>query len=410
MKDNRFQVIKGGYSPELTPERRVFLSAETVDTRLMGVSALRITWEYYPHKDSAEGMVHFHQFFYYDAEEFGLDSYRSMQGDDPLAFKTMERSMIGGLGGTNIPVTEREARALVQYYVHGSGELGVPLAEPKEEYAFLLREHVLLSDEEKKSLWFKITTKLRSANHLINYFVMRVTGLDRGAVTYLSDSPETAEEALLAMSALSPEPITLHKNEIVPHEGPEGRSYLTEAVLEDREGYLLAVMELTLKEEQDPNLSRVSSFRVNSFFRISPEEAAMQLNRDEYITCFEITEGPEIFDLAFELFSIGFMLTNHDTGRLFMEFNENNDHVNSSRFLLHEDVHGLYYISDFGQFIIAAYTPVNMQELELRIAHSPLREMVGLSGRFRFRETMLYDFIESGAEDFIAYVESMREE
>ena len=411
MDKPKFTVIKGGGDYTVEPARRAFVSAEATDTRLMGVSALAILWTVYPYANSDDGSYHFHQFFYYDAEEYGLDSYRSMRGDDKLALETMQRAMIGGLGGTNVRLTEREARYLVQAYVRGSREQNAELAEPVGEYEFILREPILLSDKEKGFLWRKICCPLKSEYHILNYFVMRLTGHDRNAVRYLSDSDETCEKALADIKALSPLPVTLYKSELVPHENADGtKTYLAEAVLEDDDGYFLAVLEMALTDDRNMNERKVSLFRVNSSFRISPEEAAMQMNRDEYITCYDINVDPETFDGMFEIFSLGFMLTNHDNGRLFMEFNDNNDHVNKPVFKLHEDVHGLYYVSDFAQLVIAAYSEAAITELEFRIAHTPLAEMTAVAGRYKFRETVLYDFIDSGAEDFVTFVEDIKGE
>jgi len=410
MDHPNFTVIKGGGDYTVEPARRVFVSAEATDTRLMGVSALAILWEVYPTAGTDAGSYHFHQFFYYDAEEFGLDSYRSMRGDDKLALETMQKAMIGGLGGRNVRLTEREARWLVQAYVRGSREQGAELAEPVREYEFLLHDPILLSDKEKGFLWRKICCPLKSEYHILNYFVMRLTGHDRSAVRYLTDSDETCENALRAMKELSPQPVTLYKSELVPHADESGTSYLSEAVLEDDDGYFLAVLEMTLTDDLNMNERKVSSFRVNSSFRISPEEAAMQMNRDEFITCYDINAAPDVFDAMFEIFSLGFMLTNHDNGRLFMEFNDNNDHVNKPVFKLHEDVHGLYYVSDFAQLIVAAYSEAAITELEFNISHTPLAEMTQVAGRYKFRETVLYDFIDSGAEDFVTYVEDIKGE
>lgn len=408
MNRSNFTVIKGGGDVMNEPARRVFLSAEATDTRLMGVSALSILWNVFPYADSDDGAYHFHQFFYYDAEEYGLDSYRSMRGDDKLALETMQKAMIGGLGGTNVRLTEREARYLVQSYVRGSRAMRAELAEPVQEYDFLLREPILLSDRENGFLWRKICTPLRSEVHILNYFIMRLTGHDLPAIRYLAASSQVAEDALSLMKTLCPLPVTLCKNELVPHVSAEGKtSYLAEAVLEDDGGYSLAVLEMTLSDDRNMNERKVTSFAIHSSFRISTEEAAMQMNRDEFITCYDILVSPDLFDAIFEVFSLGFMLTNHENGRLFMEFNANNDHVNKPIFKLHEDVHGLFYVSDFGQLVVAAYSEEAIAEIEFNIAHTPLGNITESSGRYRSRETVFYDFIESGAEDFNVYMESI---
>ena len=71
MNHSKFTVIKGGSEPDFGTRR--FLSAYITDTRLMGVVGLQIHWE----RLEDGGAADFYQLFYYDAEEYGLDSYKS---------------------------------------------------------------------------------------------------------------------------------------------------------------------------------------------------------------------------------------------------------------------------------------------------------------------------------------------
>lgn len=57
------------------------------------------------------------QIFYLDAEEFGLESYTEAYGDNPQLIAAERRRLIGALGGSVVPVTEEEARFLIQSYV-----------------------------------------------------------------------------------------------------------------------------------------------------------------------------------------------------------------------------------------------------------------------------------------------------
>ena len=92
MEHNRFTLIKGGNESGF--EQRRFVSAEITDTRLMGVVGLHIHWEV----KEAGDWNSFHQFFYFDAEEYGLDSYRSYRGEDEDEVENIIDSMFGGLG------------------------------------------------------------------------------------------------------------------------------------------------------------------------------------------------------------------------------------------------------------------------------------------------------------------------
>ena len=51
----------------------------------------------------------FHQFFYFDAEEYGFETYKSLWVNDRKSVEAIEHSMIDCLGGRKIPVAEREA-------------------------------------------------------------------------------------------------------------------------------------------------------------------------------------------------------------------------------------------------------------------------------------------------------------
>ena len=49
-----------------------------------------------------------HQFFYFDAEEYGFETYDSVLGPDDGRVSEIESSLIGGLGGEKIDLTLRE--------------------------------------------------------------------------------------------------------------------------------------------------------------------------------------------------------------------------------------------------------------------------------------------------------------
>ena len=78
MSKERFTLIEGGLSQNSISDCRKRLElCHITNTRLMGVLAMYMRFE-------LEDMPYpcIHQFFYFDAEEFGFESYKSVKGND----------------------------------------------------------------------------------------------------------------------------------------------------------------------------------------------------------------------------------------------------------------------------------------------------------------------------------------
>ena len=396
MVKQNFKIIKGGADgTSITiSKEKVFVSAYVTDTRLMGVVTLCIHWEA---STDAEGWDDFYQFFYFDAEEYGLDTYESLRGMDPSALEKIEQNLMGGLGGEKKSVSRKEAIFLLQSFVADSKVLNVPLPDPVAEYDDLLKEHVKLSEWEESALTNKICTPILSDYQLIHYYLMRCFAKDKKGATYLIGGDFDPLEPSGINAA------TLCKNTIEEHINENGTiSYLCEAVLDEDGKYELAVLEITVSNAKITSVYRQSSFRISS------TEAAMMLNRPEFVSVYEILSDPVGFDEKFVPMMSSTMQTNHDNGRLFMEFNKNNDHVNQKVFSLNEDVHGLYYISDYGQLIIAAYGLEEIHSMEKSLQRSPISLLLLPTAKYEFKEPVVYDFILSEFEDFEDFILSMQ--
>ena len=389
MAERKFTVIKGGAAAALTNNRRRFLSGFITDTRLMGVVGLYIHWEL----SNTEFASDFHQFFYFDAEEYGFETYKSLLGSDTEALTMTEQALIGGLGGNKVNVNEREATYLIQKYVTMNESLSIPLPDGKNEFSFLLEEPVSLSDSENEILIDKLCTPIVSEYQLINYFLMRVFGRDFEAGAYL------------AMDALPleilPEEVgaTLCKNSIEEFFDENGCSYLCESLIEYDGKYKLVISEIYLEE------GKVSGTKKRSSFFVTSAEAAMMLNHPEFITVYEILTELDDFLRRFTSLSANSMQTVHENGRLYLEFNKNNDHVNRKVFRLNEDIHGLYYATDFGQLIIAAYSLTEIHEIEKTLSKSEVSSCIIPTAKYEFKEPILYEFIQSDFDDFSDFLD-----
>ena len=391
--NRNFKLIKGGCDDAADRNAREFVSAYVTDTRLMGVVGLYIHW-------IISGTVFdssIHQFFYFDAEEFGLENYQSLVGDDAAALAVLEKTIIGGLGGKKMDLSEDEARFLLQDFAADTKKLRKQLPEGYAEYGFILETPVSLSGKERMQLARKLCTPIESDYQLVHYFLIRTFGRDKKGVFYLTAPGAKIEE--IAELRLS----TLCKNTIEEFVNPSGEvSYLSESLIETGSQYKLIVSEITVKD------GLVKSARRQSAFPVSVAEVTMMLSRPEFITVFEIIAEPDEFDMEFAVFSAGCMMTPHENGRLFMEFNRNNDHVNQRIFRLNDDIYGMYYVTDFGQLIAGAYSLEAIRQVEAALQKSSLSALLLPTAKYEFKEPVMYEFIQSGFEDFDDFLDSLQ--
>lgn len=391
-----FILIKGGSQEPAKSDDRQFVSAYVTDTRLMGVVGLYIHWKMINTIYSSS----LHQFFYFDAEEFGLENYQSLMGDDEDALTVLEKSIIGGLGGKKVELTEKEARFLVLSFTEDTKKLHMQLPEKREEYSFILSEPVSMSRKERSLVEQKLCTPIESDYQLVHYYLMRSFGKDRKGMSYLL-SPDARQENLQDISEFRP--CTLCKNTIEEFKNADGEvSYLNESIVETGAQYKLVVSEVKTDD------GFVVSTRRQSSFPITVAEVSMMISRPEYVTVFEVIAESDEFDLDFTVYSAGFMMTGHENGRLFMEFNKNNSHVNQRVFRLNDDIHGLYYVTDFGQLIVAAYTLDSIRQIEQSLQKSCMNALVLPTAKYEFKEPVLYEFVHSDFEDFDDFLDSLR--
>ena len=119
-----------------TTSRKEFVSAYVTNTRLMGVIGMHIHFKL----PDNEMLDDFHQFFYFDAEEYGFETYRSVVGNDQDKIKEIEGSLIGGLGGEKVSLNFEEAKAILHEYVLFNVTRNLPLPEGACRVPFSIRK------------------------------------------------------------------------------------------------------------------------------------------------------------------------------------------------------------------------------------------------------------------------------
>jgi hypothetical protein len=399
MTKPNLRLIAGGLVEKEKAEKQ-FVSATITDTRLMGATAMYVQW----HLLSCPDAESLHQFFYFDDEEFGFETYRSVWGEDEEEVLVMEQALMGGLGGKKKELTQKQALSLVCKYAAWNITHGVPLPEGESEYQFILNDPPVLTSSERDSLNTKICTTMKSDYHVINYYLMRCFGRDEEGAGFLV---KTDPYALIKSNASgltwvpNKLPATFCRNTI---EEAEDLSYLCESLLETDKKYTIVVTRIRVED------LKITDCQLISTMDISPAEAAMMLSRPEYVSVYEIIVDPEEFDEKSWDLSLSTMVTIHDNGKLFLSFNTNNNHVNKQVFRLSDDVFGLYFVTDFGQLILSASTLKNIQSMESKILKSPLGHILVPGSKFEFKEPVLYEFIQSDFDDFDEFVEYLNPE
>ncbi|MDO4393964.1 MAG: hypothetical protein Q4C80_06080 [Bacillota bacterium] len=401
MTDTKFKIITGGLLTPVSNKRKQLKSAYVTDTRLMGVLAIHA---HFILEDEPERRD-FHQFYYIDCEEGGLEVYRSVRSDDYLdaigELQEIEQSMIGGLGAKKIDLDEDQLASIICYYTEFNREHGIPQPKGAEEYSFLIERGDRLTDDQKKSLLFAMFGPIHSNYQVINYFLMRCIGHDYRAAAYLTcgNFPLDIYDRFIRASFC--------KNVIdLQREHEDGTcEYLCESLVEQNGQYETLVSHISVK-----NL-KVVEFHNCSSFKISSAEAAMMLSKPEFVTVYEVMLSDEDIDDNIGELTVTFntVMSIHDNGRLFMAFKDNNAHVDSSCFMLSNDVNGIYYLTDFGQLIVAAYSLHEIRYMENKLRMSPLSPYIMITGKYEFKEPIIYEFINSDFEDFDDFLNAIKE-
>ena len=400
--ERRFRLIEGGLKDK-TEWRRYFISAYVTDTRLMGVLGMYIHWRAADNGQTAD----FHQFFYFDAEETGFETYLGLWSDDPQEVAEKERENCGGLGGKKINLTLTEARHILRHYLEFNRAHDLPMPPGKEEYLDLLKDLAPMTEEEAYWLLMKQCAPITSEYALIHYFLMRSFGKDLEAVSLLTDNGRRQE--VYPASGIA----TMCRNAIREDHG----LYHCDSLIEHGGQYEVVITKIRVTGMKIEKCETVSAMNV------SPQEAALILSRPEFITVYRIMdaglfglEDEEDYDTVttgrLDAFTLDYdtMSDSYDSGRLFFTFYDNNTYVDRPVFLLSGDVRGVYYLTDMGQLLVMAYDLQAIHELEKQLDTEGCGLPLFLTDRFEFKEPILYEFIQSGYDDFNDFVEVIKED
>ena len=247
-----------------------------------------------------------------------------------------------------------------------------------------------------------ICGEITSDYQAVNYFLMRCFGQDHRAAAFLAAGDFDLDIYAGYKGA------TFCKNTIdKDHVYDDGATaYLCESLIEQKGNYEIIISRVIVRDLKIVGLKHCSGFAVSS------AEAAMMLAKPEFVTVYEVLLSEEDMENNIGELTISFntIMSEQENGRLFMAFKKNNDHVNSRVFRLSNDVKGIYYLTDFGQLIIASYTLHEIRYLENQLKASPLAPFLIATAKYEFKEPVLFEFMQSDFEDFDDFLNFIRDE
>ena len=410
------RLLKGGLSETASESRKEFIDAYITDTRLMGVTCLRIHW-ILPENALR---THFYQFFYFDAEESGLENYESFlcgsEGEAQDWLRETEARLMGGLGGKKNALTEREARFLVQTYVDFNLNHKLTLPQKSTEFDFLLMPRIDISDVEYYVLMCKQCPLINSPYQVINYFLMRCIGRDFSAAKLLIKNyvrtdlfSEFPAASLLRnvigedMDAQSGSNTDYYATDEDKDFGTfqTRKAYICESLIEFGGKYFLLMTRVTLDHLKVVKYERLSSFGISLW------EASLVFSAPKYVSVYDIViEGIDVNRRTIPHLNDA-MIHEHESGRMFMVFYPNNDHVKRKEYRLSDDVFGMCFVSEGGQLIIISNMRQNVSTLEREFKSSMISPVLAPTAKYEFNHAVFKNFIDSGFDDFEDFVQAI---
>lgn len=363
-----FHVIKGGLQKKAQTASYRLISAWITDTRLMGVCCIKAHWL----AEAGDDTFEMFQFFYFDWQEYGLETYESFLGEPDLemleAVETVEHSLAAGLGGKKNLITERELRFLVQSFAEFNAKRGIPMPQKSSEFDFLLKPQFNLSDEEQHSLICKECTKISSPMQVMNYFLMRCFARDFEGAKLLTKnyvrtdlfSEFAAADMLRNSIKEAPDDAGSNSDYYATSSDTDfgtfntRKTYTCESLLEFDAKYYLAATRITLEGRKVVKYERLSAFRISLW------ESSLMLTQPEYVTVYDVAGDLSGFDTkTFSLLKTG-LLSQHECGKLFSVFYPSNAHLAQSTYYMYDDLFGICYVLDSGQIVLASRSYENI--------------------------------------------------
>ena len=229
----------------------------------------------------------------------------------------------------------------------------------------------------------------------INYFVMRMCDKDYIGASVLSTM---TPEMLQSIPKWQYRMMTLIHNRTTKGKAP-GEFFCT-SQMEADDGYFYARLILRLDMTKGKRMALVSSMECTYFNRFSEIEMAMQMRRPEYVSAYKIVKDPEHFDLDRSMMASDSQISPVPNGILYLLYNNDNTHVDTSNYYMNNDVYGAYLITRADELVIMSSEVMKISSMEMDLAATFISGNLELTGRYKFDSQVFQTFCEMPGATF----------
>ena len=413
-----FKVIEGRQSSLYNHfSEYELVSCRATQTRLMGVVALKLTWQ-----DADDSRKRYYQIIHLDYSEYGIDEYfefECLPGSDDyseLRAEVQDRwnHFIKVTGGAAVSITGPCMLRLIDSALSLAGEDANREYDNEENVLFrrqaINRINMMREVLAERSITSDACSVVEAIDAVsvsgvgqygtINYFLMRLLDRDFDAASYLSDIPrEELEVSPLAshgIQSLMRSSISKVPRKDDPRIADKLRMYNCRITTLSRDGYYHTSLSIWLNGSHTSQDALVKGIDVGSTTLLSDYEAAVQVAQAEYITIFDCKE-----DLAadFNPNYIGPMasadMTLCKNGVLYTIYNETNNHVELPEYRISDDVYGYALISLRDELIMMSPDLNHITALDEAVIFSVYSPFVSIKGRYRIDNPLFHTLCQT---------------
>ncbi|WP_419726113.1 hypothetical protein [Terrisporobacter petrolearius] len=350
--------------------------AKVTKSRLMGSMGLTIKYE---NKDN-----NIYQYFLLDGEGLGIADYVSLKNPTSKEACNEEERLMGGLGDSRILVKEEVALFLINHFGNKNLEYGKELPGDTEEYIDIITKYK--SNLTLEEVYPIISKKVDNEVEFINYMTMRFIARDRESLKYFSGSEEISNNHITKINgALLKNKVTKRNEEV----------YISEALYEDEDGYYTCKIAFNICKEKDN--FRIKSLLVTDTEPIYDFEVFDEISKSEFIDIYKVKNKDE-FLMEFYNDNPFMLKSEMEEGVFFTRFNFNNNHVKKDIYVINNDIKSIYYqLGD--KFFVGTYSERDRKYIN-KLLMTKYKEYLKVDESYFFEENVLYDFVESGSDDF----------
>ena len=402
-----------------------FKRAFCTNTRLMGTMMLMVEWFYgfdidmgsgedleNRNKEEAldfgydRGLVS--HVFILDAEGLGISDLYILKDMDQEARDLFYRKKYGGLGGVNIDLGEDQVAYLVKKYRRKNEWYNKPLPEDFEEVYQDFYDGYDTESVDTVALFDSLCKEMESEYEFVNYMIMRFIARDWDGLLHYSGSD------LVAASHISQINGALLYNYI---ERKSQDRYLCRAIYEDIDGYYDANIVVNIAHEDvgedrlvyydKPKKYSLRSFMVMSKEEIYDYEVFDMISKPEIVDIYQpIDDDYDMSKLASKLRGIyqGIQELAYEKGILFTQYYQDNSHLDSQVYLINNDLMFNIFLTE--NILYLATFDLDTRSFVEYVFRDSFGEKIRLVDSLEFEQNLLFDFVESGNDDFYDFLDN----